>query len=120
MGRKLKCAMPFPALDDLAADFPELTVIAAHPAWPWTDEMIAIALHKRNVFWEMSGWGPEYFPEALKRDISRRLQDKIMFGSDYPSLTYDRLFDGWSKLGLPDDVAEKVFHQNATRILGLG
>jgi predicted TIM-barrel fold metal-dependent hydrolase len=120
MGRKLKCAMPFPALDDLAADFPELTVIAAHPAWPWTDEMIAIALHKRNVFWEMSGWGPEYFPEALKRDIPRRLQDKIMFGSDYPSLTYDRLFDGWSKLGLPDDVAEKVFHQNAGRILGLG
>lgn len=119
IGRQLKYAKPFPALDDLAAAFPQLTIVAAHPAWPWTDEMIAIALHKQNVFWEMSGWGPEYFPEPLKQDISRRLQDKIMFGSDYPSLTYERLFDGWSKLTLPDPVLEKVFHRNATRILGL-
>jgi len=118
-GRHLKNARPFPALDDLAADFPGLQIIAAHPAWPWTDEMIAITLHKPNVFWELSGWGPEYFPESLKHDISRRLQDKVMFGSDYPSITYERLLSGWAKLDLSDEVLAKVFYENAENLLKL-
>lgn len=115
-GRRLKNARPFPILDDLAVDFPDLTIVAAHPAWPFTDEMMAIALHKPNVYWEMSGWGPEYLPESLKHDLSRRLQDKIMFGSDYPSLSYERLLSGWKTLNLKDSVAEKIFHENAERI----
>jgi len=78
-----------------------------------------ICLHKGNVFWETSGWGPKYFPESLKWDIPRRLNDKIMFGSDYPSLTHERLFEGWSKLGYSADVMDKVFHSNAERILSL-
>jgi predicted TIM-barrel fold metal-dependent hydrolase len=119
MGRHLKYARPFPAIDDLAADFPKLTIISAHPAWPWTDEMIAIALHKPNVYWELSGWGPKYFPEVLKRDISRRLQDKIMFGSDYPSLTHERLIRDWDELGYSQQIMHKVFHENAERVLGL-
>jgi uncharacterized protein len=119
MGRRLKMARPFPALDDLAADLPELTIIAAHPGWPWTEEVLMVCLHKGNVFWETSGWGPEYFPEPLKHDIPRRLKDKVMFGSDYPSLTHRRLFDGWARLGYGDAVLERVFHGNAERILGL-
>jgi len=118
-GRRLKRARPFPALDDLAVDFPQLTIIAAHPAWPWTDEMIAIALHKANVYWELSGWGPEYFPDALKHDIPRRLQDKVMFGSDYPSVSFTRTLDAWSGLGFRDEILEKVFHANAERVLGV-
>lgn len=115
-GRRLKNARPFPILDDLAVDFPDLTIVAAHPAWPFTDEMMAIALHKPNVYWEMSGWGPEYLPEPLKHDLSRRLQDKVMFGSDYPSISYERLLSGWKTLDLKDSVAEKIFHANAERI----
>ena len=119
MGRHLKNADPYPAIDDLAADFPDLKIIAAHPAWPWTEQMIMIALHKGNVFWELSGWGPEYFPEALKHDISRRLQDKVMFGSDYPSLTHKRAIAGWHSLGYSDAILEKVFYKTAQRIMGL-
>ncbi|HWP28469.1 MAG TPA: amidohydrolase family protein [Chloroflexota bacterium] len=107
------------AIDELAANFPDLTIIAAHPGWPWTEEMIAVALHKGNVYWELSGWAPKYFPEPLKRDIRGRLRDKIMFGSDYPSIPYERLFREWAELGYPDEILEKVFHQNAERILGL-
>jgi predicted TIM-barrel fold metal-dependent hydrolase len=107
------------AIDELAADFPQLTIIAAHPGWPWTDEMTAVALHKGNVFWEMSGWAPKYFPEQLKVDIRSRLQDKIMFGSDYPSIPYARLFKEWAELGYSAALMEKIFHQNAERIVGL-
>ncbi len=85
LGAKIRHAHPA-AIDELAADFPDLTIIAAHPGWPWVDEMTAVALHKGNVFWEMSGWAPKYFPAQLKTDIRARLQDKVMFGSDYPSI----------------------------------
>ena len=120
LGRRISLSRPLPALDNLAAAFPDLTIIAAHPGWPWVDEMIAVALHKGNVFWELSGWAPKYFPEALRREISGRLRHKIMFGSDYPSLTHARLIDEWQSLGYPDDVLQSVFAGNAERILGLG
>ena len=107
------------AIDQLAADFPNLSIVAAHPGWPWTEEMIAVALHKGNVSWELSGWAPKYFPDALKRDIKGRLKDKIMFGSDYPSIPYDRLFREWQELRYPDQLMEMIFHANAERILGL-
>ncbi len=107
------------AIDQLAADFPDLNIVAAHPGWPWTDEMLAVALHKGNVSWELSGWAPKYFPDALKRDIKGRLKDKIMFGSDYPSIPYERIFTEWKELAYSDEVMEKIFHRNAERILGL-
>lgn len=119
LGRQLKFARPFPALDDLAARFPEMKIIAAHPGWPWTEEMLAIALHKGNVYWEMSGWGPKHLPPALKWDIPRRLQDCVMFGSDYPSLTHARLLADWDSLGFEAAIMEKLFHLNAERVLGL-
>ncbi|HEV2263516.1 MAG TPA: amidohydrolase family protein [Stellaceae bacterium] len=118
LGAKLRHAHPS-CIDELAADFPDLTIVAAHPGWPWVDEMTAVALHKGNVFWELSGWAPKYFPVQLKTDIRARLQDKIMFGSDYPSIPYARLFQEWRELGYADDVMEKIFHRNAERILGL-
>ncbi len=118
MGARLRHAHPS-AIDDLAANFPDLTIIAAHPGWPWVDEMTAVALHKGNVYWELSGWAPKYFPEQLKVDIRSRLQDKVMFGSDYPSLPYARLFKEWRELGYADAVMEKLFHRNAERVLGL-
>lgn len=118
MGAKIRHAHPA-AIDELAADFPNLTIIAAHPGWPWVDEMTAVALHKGNVFWELSGWAPKYFPAQLKTDITGRLRDKVMFGSDYPSIPYDRLFREWDELGYPDEIKERIFHGNAERILGL-
>ena len=118
LGAVLRHAHPA-AIDQLAADFPNLKIVAAHPGWPWTDEMIAVALHKGNVSWEMSGWAPKYFPDAIKRDIKGRLRDKVMFGSDYPSIPYERIFKEWGELGYDDNLMEKIFHANAEWILGL-
>jgi predicted TIM-barrel fold metal-dependent hydrolase len=67
----------------------------------------------------MSGWGPKYLPPQLVRDMRTRLQDKMMFGSDYPSIPYDRLLSDWHSLNLPETFLEKFFHGNAERILGL-
>jgi len=117
-GLKLRHAHPL-AVDEIAADFPKLKIVMAHPGYPWVDEATAVCLHKGNVFWEMSGWGVKYIPESIKRDIRGRLKDKIMFGSDYPSLTYERLIKEWMEVGYPDEILEKFFHKNAETVLGL-
>jgi predicted TIM-barrel fold metal-dependent hydrolase len=118
LGSKLRHAHPL-AVDELASNFPNLTIIAAHPGWPWVDEMTAVALHKGNVYWELSGWAPKYFPDGLKKDIRGRLRDKVMFGSDYPSLPYARIFREWEELDYPTEIMEAVFHENAERVLRL-
>lgn len=118
MGALIEHAHPL-SLDRLAARYPDMPIIAAHPGWPWVDEMTAVALHKGNVYWELSGWAPKYFPDSLKRDIRGRLRDKVMFGSDHPSMPYERVLREWSELGYDDDVLDAVMHGNAERVLGL-
>ena len=118
LGHRIGNARPA-AVDDLAARYGNMTVVAAHPGWPWTEEMMAVALHKGNVYWDTSGWSPRHLPESLKHDIPRRLRDRMMFGSDYPSLSHARLLDEWKDLGLDAGTREQLFHRNAERVLGL-
>lgn len=118
LGRLIEHAHPL-QVDRLAAAFPGLEIVMSHPGWPWTSDAIAVALHKGNVSWETSGWGPKHFPPEFLTEISGRLRRKMMFGSDYPSLTHRRLFDDWISLGLTDDVLDGVMHGNAERLLGL-
>ena len=118
LGFKLDHARPM-HIDSIAADFPRLNIVAAHPGWPWTDELIAVALHKGNVSIDISGWGPKYIPAALKHDMSRRLQDKVIFGSDYPGWSPGQCCDEWEMEGFKPGIIDKLFTANITRILNL-
>ena len=102
-------------LDDVAAGYPELTIVAGRAAWPWQTEMIAVLLHKTNIWYELHGWSPKYFTADLKQEIPRRLRDRVMFGADYPLISYERLVRDWNAEGYPEDVLEQVFHGNAER-----
>jgi predicted TIM-barrel fold metal-dependent hydrolase len=119
LGIKLQYTRPIPHLDNVAADFPDLKMICCHPSWPWQEEMIAMAIHKSNIFMDLSGWSPKYFPESLKREIRSRLKDRVMFGSDYPMLSFSSLFEAYEKEGYPEDILERIYYKNAKRILGL-
>ena len=106
-------------LDTVAANFPGLSIVCAHPAFPWQLEMNAIALHKANIHIDLSGWAPKYFEEALLRELRGRLQDKALFGTDYPFISPQRWLREFEQLGLESDVMEKVLYRNAERLLGL-
>ena len=100
-------------IDRVAARYPELRILAARPAWPWQDEMIAIMLHKSNVDYELHGWGPKQFTPALKKEIARRFQDRVMFGCDFPVLRYEKVIADWVAEGYGEEVLEKVLYRNA-------
>jgi uncharacterized protein len=119
LGIKLKYARPIPYLDDLAADYPGLKVILAHPSWPWQEEALAMAVHKSNVYIDLSGWSPKYFPESLVRYANSLLQDKVMFGSDYPLITPERWLADFETLSIKPEVRPKILLHNALRLLGL-
>jgi predicted TIM-barrel fold metal-dependent hydrolase len=106
-------------LDSVAAAHPDLTVVAAHFGWPWHMDLIAIALHKTNVYIDISGWSPRRIPPEVIRELRGRLSGQFLWGSDYPLLTPERGLAEFDELGLPPEVARSVLHDNAARILGL-
>lgn len=117
-GVKLRYSRPI-LLDDVAADFPGLRIICAHPSWPWESEALAMVMHKSNVHLDLSGYAPKYFSAELRRYIGSRIPDKVLFGSDWPSLTVDRWTEEFQALGLAPAVGEKVMLTNAMRLFGL-
>jgi uncharacterized protein len=120
-GRGLKLRLSDPMLvDDVAADFPGLTVILAHPSVPWASSSISIATHKANVYIDLSGWSPKYFPAELVRAANSYLQDKVLFGTDYPLLTPERWLRDFETLDLKPAAKAKILKSNAVRVLGLG
>jgi len=118
-GIRLETERPIPHVDDVAADFPELTVIGAHPAWPFHNEMTSVMVHKANVYNDLHGWSPKYYPAELKREINGRLKNKFLFGSDFPFFEYERLYNDWDAEGYKPEVIEKVFYKNALQIFKL-
>jgi len=117
-GIKLRYSNPL-LLDDVAADFPGLTVILAHPSVPWQAEAISMATHKANVFIDLSGWRPKYFPPELVRAAGGILRDKVLFGTDYPLITPERWLADFEDLGVPAEAHPGILKANAARVLGL-
>src|ERR1700742_3094769 len=119
-GRGIKLRLSDPMLvDDVAADFPGLTVILAHPSVPWAAESISIATHKSNVYIDLCGWSPKYFPADLVRAANSYLQDKGLFGTAYPLLTPDRLLPRFESLDFKPAARAKILKANAVKVLGL-
>ncbi|HVS84267.1 MAG TPA: amidohydrolase family protein [Gaiellaceae bacterium] len=117
-GLRLKYSNPM-CLDDVAADFPELKIVLAHPSFPWQDEAISICLHKANVWIDLSGWSPRYFPPQLVQYANGQLREKVLFGSDFPLITPDRWLADFEQAPFKDEVRPLVLKENARALLGI-
>jgi predicted TIM-barrel fold metal-dependent hydrolase len=117
-GLRLEYSNPI-YLDDVAIDFPDAPIIIAHPSWPWQDEALSVCLHKPNVYIDLSGWSPKYFPPQLIHYSNTRLKNKILFGTDFPLITPDRWMKDFETAGFRDEVRPLILKENAVRMLGL-
>ena len=103
-------------LDAVAAAHPELTVVAAHFGWPWQMDLIAVALHKTNVYIDISGWSPKRIPPEVIRELKGRLSGQFLWGSDFPFIAPERCLAELDELGL---ASPALLRGNAARVLGL-
>lgn len=117
-GIRLKYSHPM-LLDDVAADFPDMPIILAHPSFPWQEEALSVATHKPQVYIDLSGWSPKYFPPILVQYANTLLKDKILFGSDYPVLSPEKWVAEFDKLPIRPEVRPLIMKENAVRLLGL-
>ena len=118
-GVRLKYSHPM-LLDDVAVDFPDMPIILAHPSFPWQEEALSVATHKPQVYIDLSGWSPRYFPPILVQYANTLLKDKILFGSDYPVMSPERWMADFDKLPIKPEVRPRILKDNAAKLLGLG
>jgi predicted TIM-barrel fold metal-dependent hydrolase len=117
-GMRLKYSNPI-HVDDVAVDFPDMKIIIAHPSWPWQDEALSVCLHKQNVYIDLSGWSPKYFPSQLVQYANTQLKKKILFGSDFPLIPPDRWIKDFKEANFKPEVHDLILKHNAIEALGL-
>ena len=117
-GLRLEYSNPM-HLDDVAIAFPDMQIVIAHPSWPWQDEALSVAMHKPNVWIDLSGWSPKYFPPQLVQYANTLLKDRVLFGSDYPLITPLRWMKDFAEAGFRDEVRPLILKENAIRLLRL-
>jgi len=115
-GLRLKYSNPI-HLDDVAADFPDMPIVIAHPSWPWQDEALSVCLHKPNVYIDLSGWSPKYFPPQLVQHANTRLKHRMLFGSDFPLITPERWMQDFEAAGFRPEVRPLILKDNAAGLL---
>ncbi|AKH42958.1 hypothetical protein FHS61_003134 [Altererythrobacter atlanticus] len=117
-GMRLKYGEPM-LVDDVAVDFPDMKIILAHPSWPWVDESLSMALHKTNVYIDLSGWSPKYFPKQVIQYANTQLKHKMLFGSDFPLIHPDKWIKTAQDVGFREEVMPGIMKDNAAKLLGL-
>jgi len=107
------------AIDDIAATFPDLTIVLSHGIYPNPTDFIATAYRRYNVYLEMSLY--EFLPgvqDVLCEAASSILQDKIVYASAFPYNPLD-IYRSVQNFPLSDDVFDKIFYKNTCAILGM-
>jgi predicted TIM-barrel fold metal-dependent hydrolase len=110
---------PIPYIDDVAADFPELKIVCAHISWPWEDEMLAIAKHKRNVYIDLSGELPSRIPDRWKQMLIGPMKNKFLFGTDYPVISPKDWLADFEKIGFDEETKKHILYKNAKNVLNI-
>lgn len=106
-------------LDTLARDFPRMKIIAAHPGWPWEQELVGVVTHKKNLFVDTSGYLAEQLPEIFLKAIGGRLQEKALFGTDFPYVDLEKALASFNRMNFKESVKEKLLLTNAKALFGL-
>jgi uncharacterized protein len=115
--RTSETGRPIPYLDDVALDFPDLTIVGGHIGYPWTQEMIALATKYPNVYIDTSAYTTRRYPAELVEYMRAHGRRKVLFGTNYPMITPGQALEHLDRLGLDDEARELFLHGNAARVL---
>jgi hypothetical protein len=117
--RSSETGRPIPYLDDVALDFPELTIVAGHIGYPWTEEMIALSRKYPNVYIDTSAYTATRYPPELVRYLQGSGRRKVLFGTNYPMILPANALENLDALGLDTEARELFLSGNARRVFRL-
>jgi predicted TIM-barrel fold metal-dependent hydrolase len=117
--RSSETGRPIPYLDDVALDFPDLTIVAGHIGYPWTEEMVSLARKYPNVYIDTSAYTAARYPPELVRYLKADGRKKVMFGTNYPMISPQKALAGLDALGLDDETRALFLEGNARRVFRL-
>lgn len=106
-------------LDQVALDFPELTIVAGHIGYPWTDEAIAVATKHENVYIDTSAYTVERYPRELVGYLKAHGRKKVLFGTNYPMIMPHKALAALENLGLDEETQALFLEGNAKRVYKL-
>ena len=106
-------------VDDIALDFPDLRIVAAHTGWPWVEELIALAWKHRNVYIGTSAHHPRYWDPALVKFAASRGRGKVMFGTDWPVMDFDDALAAIAELPMKEPARDLVVGGAAREVFSL-
>lgn len=110
---------PIPYLDEVALEFPELTIVGGHIGYPWHVEMIALATKYPNVFIDTSAYKASRYPRELVEYLRGHGRKKVLFGSNFPMITPAECLADLASLGLDPDAQRLFLGENAARVFGI-
>src|SRR5271165_5563153 len=110
---------PVPYLDEVALTFPELRIVAGHIGHPWTDEMIGVAWKHENVYIDTSAYAPRYYPPQLVQYVKTYGQDKVLFGTNFPQLSWQKCIQQVQEMDLSKEIQTKFLGGNARWVFQL-
>jgi len=117
--RTSETGRPIPYLDDVALEFPELTIVAGHIGYPWTAEMIALATKYPNVYIDTSAYTVRRYPPELVAYLRAHGRRKVLFGTNYPMIAPAKALEDLESLGLDDETRELFLAGNARTVFKL-
>lgn len=103
-------------LDQVAIDFPELTLIGIHIGVPWTDEAISMAWKHANVYLAGDAYAPKHWPKQFVHYANSYGSHKVLFGTDWPVIDPERAVREVAELGMRDDSHRRLMRDNALAI----
>jgi predicted TIM-barrel fold metal-dependent hydrolase len=117
--RSSETGRPIPYLDDVALDFPDLTIVGGHIGYPWTEEMVALARKYPNVYIDTSAYTERRYPPELVRYLQRDGRRKVLFGTNYPMIPPQKALEDLDALALDDEARDLFLEGNARRVFDL-
>jgi len=106
-------------LDQVALDFPELTIVGGHIGYPWTEEAIAVATKHQNVYIDTSAYTVRRYPPNLVEFMAGHGRRKVLFGSNYPMILPAKALEGLDDLALDQEARGLFLAGNTQRVFGL-
>ena len=117
--RSSETGRPIPYLDDVALDFPDLTIVGGHIGYPWTEEMVALARKYPNVYIDTSAYTARRYPPELVRYLRADGSGKVLFGTNWPMIAPQRALEHLGDLELEPAAADAFLGANARAVFGL-